>query len=92
MKRTGRKKEWSILVFCAFLVGVFPPILFLFDKPALVLGVPLSFVYLYGLWAVMIGLIAIGARRRRVLALTPETETNRFTEKVEADKKGTDNE
>ncbi len=64
MKRTGRKKEWSILGFCAFLLGVFPPILFVFDKPVLVLEIPLSFLYLYGFWALMIVFMAIGARRR----------------------------
>ncbi|MEH6402097.1 MAG: hypothetical protein V7750_01915 [Sneathiella sp.] len=72
MKRTGQKKEWSILVFCAFLVGIFPPILFLFDKPVLIFGFPLSFLYLFGLWAVMIGFIAIGARSRK----TPTVATN----------------
>ncbi len=50
--------------FCLFLLGVFPPILFVFDKPVLVLNIPLSFLYLYGFWAVMIAFMAIGARRR----------------------------
>jgi len=76
MKRTGRKKEWSILVFCAFLVGVFPPILFLFDKPVLIGGFPLSFLYLFGFWAVMIAFIAIGARRRLVPELATDDVTN----------------
>ncbi|WP_169544466.1 hypothetical protein [Sneathiella aquimaris] len=66
MKRTGRKKEWSILVFCIFLLGIFPPVLFVFDKNLLVAGLPLGFLYLYGFWAVMILFMAIGARRRNI--------------------------
>lgn len=64
MKRTGRKKEWSLLVFCLFLLGISPPVLYLFDKPILVFELPLSFLYLYGFWALIIVFIAIGARRR----------------------------
>ncbi|MCG8490163.1 MAG: hypothetical protein MI743_01000 [Sneathiellales bacterium] len=66
MKRTGRKKEWSILVFCAFLLGIFPPVLLVFDKQVLTLGLPTSFLYLYGLWALMIVFMAIGAKRRKI--------------------------
>ncbi|MEP3244297.1 MAG: hypothetical protein ABJN40_19370 [Sneathiella sp.] len=73
MKRTGRKKEWSILVFSVFVLGVSPPILFVFDKPSLALGVPLSFLYLFGLWAIMILFMAIGARRRRVIPASGKT-------------------
>lgn len=64
MKRSGRKKEWSILGFCIFLLGIFPPILYVFDKPILLFDLPLSFLYLYGLWAIVIVFVAIGARRR----------------------------
>ena len=63
MIRTGRKKEWTILVFCLFLIGVSPPLLYVFDKPVLVFNFPLSFLYLYGFWALMILFIAVGARR-----------------------------
>jgi hypothetical protein len=64
MKRTGRKKEWTLLVFCLFLLGISPPILLVFDKPLLVFGLPLSFLYFYSFWAVMIVFMAIGAHRR----------------------------
>ncbi len=63
MQRTGRKKEWTILVFCLFLIGVSPPLIYVFDKPELVFSFPLAFVYLYGFWALMILFIALGARR-----------------------------
>ncbi|MBL4739939.1 MAG: hypothetical protein JKY12_03040 [Sneathiella sp.] len=91
MKRTGRKKEWSILAFCAFLVGVFPPILFLFDKPVLIGGFPLSFLYLFGFWAVMIGFIAIGARRRQVPDLATDEAPN-TTAVMDVNERGRGNE
>ena len=75
MKRTGRKKEWSILLFCVFALGIFPPALFVFDKQVLILGSPLSFLYLFGLWAVMIFFMAIGAKRRKIPPL-PERRFN----------------
>ena len=63
MKRTGRKKEWAILVFCVFLLGISPPIILVFDSPVLVFNYPLSFLYLYSFWALMILFIAIGSRK-----------------------------
>ncbi|GLQ06119.1 hypothetical protein [Sneathiella chinensis] len=64
MKRSGRKKEWSILLFSFFLLGIVPPVIIVFDKQSLFLGFPLSFLFLYGLWAVVILFMAIGARKR----------------------------
>ena len=66
MQRTGRKKEWALLVFCLFFLGISPPIIMVFDKPILVFSFPLSFLYLYGFWALMIVFVAIGARKRQM--------------------------
>lgn len=41
----------------------FPPIVGLFDKPFLVLGMPLPYLILFGIWMVMIIGIWLGARR-----------------------------
>jgi len=64
MKRTGRKKEWAVLVFCMFLLGISPPVILIFDKPDLIFNFPLSFLYLFGFWAIVIVFIALGARKR----------------------------
>ena len=64
MIRTGRKKEWSILLFVACLIAFTPPILTLFDVADRVFGIPLSYLYLFGIWAVIIVFTAIAARRR----------------------------
>ncbi|MBT4888579.1 MAG: hypothetical protein HON65_03385 [Rhodospirillales bacterium] len=63
MKRTGRKKEWAVALFCASILFLFPPILSTYDKQAFVFGMPVSYVVLYGLWGLIIVAIAYGARR-----------------------------
>ncbi len=76
MIRTGRKKEWSILLFVVCLVALTPPMLSLFDVASRVLGIPLSFLYLFGLWAFAIIMTALGARRgtEKTIEL-PEAQT-----------------
>ena len=76
MLRSGRKREWTILVFCLFVFGISPPLIHVFDKPDLVFNLPLSFLYLFGLWALMIVFMALSARQGRRLPAQPET-TNR---------------
>ena len=64
MKRTGRKKEWSIALFCFGLMAFFPPILSLFDRPVLVGGFPLMYLFLFGTWGVVILAVALSAKKR----------------------------
>jgi hypothetical protein len=40
-----------------------PPLLSLFDRKTLVLGVPLLWAYLFFAWAVVVGLVAVVVRR-----------------------------
>ncbi|PHS74204.1 MAG: hypothetical protein COB59_12245 [Rhodospirillaceae bacterium] len=65
MKRQGRKKEWSVVLFCAALLLFMPPILPIFDKPDLIFGLPITFVVLFGTWAVVIFFVAVGARQKK---------------------------
>ena len=71
MVRTGRKKEWSILLFVACFVALMPPIIALFDNPALVFGIPLSFLFIFGVWGFAIAMTALGARRGDEKAIGP---------------------
>ncbi len=64
MNRTGRKKEWSIALFCAGLLFLFPPILTIFDKSDFVFGLPLTYVVLYGFWALVIAAVAYISRQK----------------------------
>ena len=66
MKRSGRKAEWSVALFCAALLFFLPPILSIFDKPDFVFGLPLTYVVLYGVWGLVIAAVAYGARQKPV--------------------------
>ena len=63
MKRSGRKKEWSIVLFVLAALIFMPPFLSLYDRPVLVLGLPLSYLSLFVLWALVIALSAWGSRQ-----------------------------
>ena len=63
MIRTGRKKEWSILLFVVCLIAFVPPMISLFDVPTLIFGIPISYLYMFGVWAAVIAMTALGARR-----------------------------
>jgi len=63
MKRSGRKQEWSLTLFAFSMVLFFPPVVGLIDKPTLVQGLPLSYLVMFGFWALVIFGIWVGARR-----------------------------
>lgn len=62
MKRSGRKQEWSLTMFAFGVLVFFPPVLSLFDKPYMLLGLPLSYLILFGVWGLIIFGIWLGAR------------------------------
>ena len=66
MKRSGRKTEWSVALFCVALLFFLPPILSIFDKPDFVFGLPMTYIVLYGVWGVVIAAVAYGARQKSV--------------------------
>lgn len=63
MKRSGRKKEWSIVLFCVGILVLLPPVLTLFDRSEFILGLPKAYVFLFGFWAFVIFAIACGAKQ-----------------------------
>ncbi|WP_334130296.1 hypothetical protein [Sneathiella sp.] len=76
MIRTGRKKEWSILLFVVSLIAFLPPIITIFDSPRPAFGIPLIYLYLFTVWGAIIALTALGAKRGKVQPrepVTPET-------------------
>jgi hypothetical protein len=48
-----------------------PPLLAIFAKPDMVSGIPLLYLYLFGIWAVLIVLLAYAIGRRREEPATP---------------------
>jgi len=62
MKRSGRKQEWSLAMFAFGVLVFFPPLVGLFDKPFVVLGLALTYLILFGAWGLIIFGIWLGAR------------------------------
>jgi hypothetical protein len=52
-----------VAIFVLGLLLFAPPLLSLFDRNAFVAGVPLLWLYLFGVWALIIGLVAATVRR-----------------------------
>ncbi len=65
MKRsgiTGQRLAATFLVGCVLLNY---PVLSLFARPAAVLGIPLLYAWVFGAWALLIGLMAVVVERPR---------------------------
>ncbi len=70
MRRPGLGAERLIGLFLIGAVGFSPPVLTLFNKPILAAGIPLLYLYLFALWAVLVVLAGIV-----VTQLVPNGET-----------------
>jgi hypothetical protein len=63
MMRKGLSGQRLVAVFLAGALLFNYPVLSLFDRPELAFGFPLLYVYVFAVWAVLIGLIAWIAER-----------------------------
>ncbi|MCW8943408.1 MAG: hypothetical protein OQL27_01470 [Sedimenticola sp.] len=65
MRRLTLTSQRLAAVFMAGMLLLFSPIVSLFDRPAFWLGIPLIYLYLFAVWTLLIGLMAliIGARK-----------------------------
>ena len=59
---TGQRLAAVFLLGCALFNY---PLLSLFNKPEKILDVPLLYIYIFGAWALLIGLMAYVIERRR---------------------------
>ena len=59
MRRPGLGAERLVGLFLIGAVGFSPPVLTLLNKPILVAGIPLLYLYLFGLWALLVALAGI---------------------------------
>ena len=57
--RKGVKHEFLVFVFLLGLLLLNPPILSIFNVPDYVAGVPVLYVYLFAVWAILIALMAL---------------------------------
>lgn len=65
MSRSGITGQRLVAVFLLGCVLLNYPILFLFNRPGSILGIPLLYVYIFGVWIFLIGLMAYLIERRR---------------------------
>lgn len=62
---SGERTSTRLVVLAVLAFALFNyPLLHLFDVDALVLGVPLVWLYVFGSWALLIGLVALAVRDR----------------------------
>ncbi|MBK6295270.1 MAG: hypothetical protein IPF55_14065 [Rhodoferax sp.] len=57
---TGQRLVAIVLLGCVLFNY---PVLSLFSKPAMWLGIPLLYLYIFAIWALLIGLTAFGIER-----------------------------
>ncbi|HLS55154.1 MAG TPA: hypothetical protein VK052_03730 [Zeimonas sp.] len=65
MNRTNIAGQRLVAVFLLGCVLFNYPALSLFNKPAAIFGIPLLYAYVFGAWALLIGLLALVIERRR---------------------------
>ena len=70
-------------MFCGGILVLLPPILALFDRSDFDFGIPKAFVFLYGIWALIIAAIALGARQAVNPSETNTSEIRRLSDKGE---------
>ncbi|MGF1532397.1 MAG: hypothetical protein ACFCUI_01735 [Bernardetiaceae bacterium] len=59
------QRQNLVFIFALMVLAFGVPILGLFDKPVLLWGLPLLYVYVFGVWLGFIFLLAIVLRRNR---------------------------
>jgi hypothetical protein len=64
MHASSRKRQQLVGLFLLGCLLFNYPLITLFDRPILVLGVPLLYAYLFGAWALVIALVGMIAERR----------------------------
>ncbi|HXH03921.1 MAG TPA: hypothetical protein VNN09_11460 [Candidatus Competibacteraceae bacterium] len=65
MKRSGMTGQRLVAVFLLGCILLNYPILFLFNRPSAIAGIPLLYAYIFGAWALLIGLMALVIERPR---------------------------
>ncbi|MCC7485765.1 MAG: hypothetical protein IT529_12365 [Burkholderiales bacterium] len=64
MMRPGIKGPRLVAIFLLGALLFNFPVLTLFDRPVVILGVPLLYAYVFAAWALLIGLMALVLERR----------------------------
>lgn len=57
-----KPKATAALILCLGTLLIFPPIILIFNKPLTLLGIPISAIYLFSIWLVVIICSAFSSR------------------------------
>lgn len=71
-RHESRIREWSFALFLFGAVALTPPLILVFDRPAMLFGLPLFYVYVFTMWAVLIVVVRRIAAHGRRRAREPE--------------------
>ena len=63
MTRPGITTERLLALFLLGIIIFTPPFLGIFNTPRLILGIPMLYLYLFGAWGLLIGLVALIVHR-----------------------------
>lgn len=63
MTRPGITTERLLALFLLGIIIFTPPFLGIFNTPHLILGIPMLYLYLFGAWGLLIGLVALIVHR-----------------------------
>jgi hypothetical protein len=63
MQAPSRARELLIALFVLGVALLTPPLLIVFNNPARILGIPVLYLYLFAVWVVLIGLVAVAVER-----------------------------
>lgn len=65
-RHESRIREWSFALFLFGVVAFTPPLILVFDRPTMLVGLPLFYIYIFAMWAVLIAVVRrIAAHGRR---------------------------
>ena len=64
MQAQSRRRELLVALFLLGVLLLTPPLLIVFNQATRVLGVPTLYLYLFGVWAALIALVALTVERR----------------------------
>jgi hypothetical protein len=63
MTRPGITTERLLALFLLGIIVFTPPFLGIFNKPHLIFGIPILYLYLFAAWGMLIGLVALTVHR-----------------------------
>ena len=64
MQAPSRTRELLVALFLLGVILLAPPVLLIFNKATLILGIPSLYFYLFAVWSALIALVALTVEKR----------------------------